>query len=623
MRSWMLVLLACSSCGQSRPERNRIPVALLGYDQIVDVGETVELDASQSFDPDGDLVSFNWDLESRPRVSVAALESGSSSTNRIVIDAEGGYLVSVRVSDGKSSGKDSIRLLTDPDLLSPIANAGPDLSAFPNQVITLDGSGSSSPSGGPLDFHWRVTQSAGQHELSGENRDFASFISAVEGTFEIELEVKDENGGAATDAMTVRVRSTSGSPIADAGPDQNVDVGAAVQLDGSRSSDPDGDPLTYQWSLFGVPDGSRVMLDDAIAVRSSFVPDVEGEYLVSLSVYDGAWSSADEVLIRALAPISDGSVTPLDFRVTDAEQSRALGRLVFVSAESRKLVIYDPDTETSQDVALNLDPTCLSVSPDGLFAAVGHDANVSYVDLSAGMLVSTISVSIPVAEIVLGDNGYVYAHGDVYDGFRSIEIASQTVTESPGFTYDYANRMRLHPSGDRLYGASRNISPDDIIRIDISGGIASNAQDSQYHGDYYMCGDLWLSRDGGRIFTACGNVFRSSVDAASDMTYNGSLAGTTLLSWVDHSLETGKVAAVGGMDFAGREDRMVRIYDDEFLALDREVRLPTTTGGGVGRISWAGRYAFYSADGSRLFVVVQASPDSALLMDYGIHVIEP
>ena len=36
--------------------------------------------------------------------------------------------------------------------------------------------------------------------------------------------------------------------MADAGPDQTVNEGATVMLDGSNSSDSDGAPLTYEWS---------------------------------------------------------------------------------------------------------------------------------------------------------------------------------------------------------------------------------------------------------------------------------------------------------------------------------------------------------------------------------------
>ncbi|MBN2131595.1 MAG: hypothetical protein JW741_19005, partial [Sedimentisphaerales bacterium] len=53
-------------------------------------------------------------------------------------------------------------------------------------------------------------------------------------------------------------------PIADAGPDQSdVIVGTLVTLDGSLSSDPDGDQLTYRWSFQAFGLGSTLH-DDQI-----------------------------------------------------------------------------------------------------------------------------------------------------------------------------------------------------------------------------------------------------------------------------------------------------------------------------------------------------------------------
>lgn len=89
------------------------------------------------------------------------------------------------------------------------------------------------------------------------------------------------------------------APIADAGGDQEVVVGATVTLDGSGSSDPDGDAITYAWSLVSTPSGSAATLSGATASAPSFVADVAGTYTVELSVSDGAASDADTVSVTA------------------------------------------------------------------------------------------------------------------------------------------------------------------------------------------------------------------------------------------------------------------------------------------------------------------------------------
>lgn len=82
------------------------------------------------------------------------------------------------------------------------------------------------------------------------------------------------------------------APNADAGADQNASVGERVTLDGSGSSDPDGDPLRYRWRLTP-PDGSTTALSDTTAAAPTFVPDRAGTYHIGLTVSDGTLESAE------------------------------------------------------------------------------------------------------------------------------------------------------------------------------------------------------------------------------------------------------------------------------------------------------------------------------------------
>nr|BAL59200.1 cell surface protein [Candidatus Acetothermum autotrophicum] len=92
-------------------------------------------------------------------------------------------------------------------------------------------------------------------------------------------------------------------PVADAGPDQTVTVGATVQLDGSRSNDPDGDKLSYSWRFVSLPTGSRAQLSDPALVNPTFVADVRGEYLIELTVDDGKGArTSDQVKVTATLP---------------------------------------------------------------------------------------------------------------------------------------------------------------------------------------------------------------------------------------------------------------------------------------------------------------------------------
>ena len=99
-----------------------------------------------------------------------------------------------------------------------------------------------------------------------------------------------------TATVTITVQSVNDAPIANAGENQNVATGATVQLDGSASSDPDGDALTYLWELTTKPEGSTAALSSATAVNPTFVADKAGSYQLRLTVNDGAVDSAPDTI---------------------------------------------------------------------------------------------------------------------------------------------------------------------------------------------------------------------------------------------------------------------------------------------------------------------------------------
>ena len=115
-----------------------------------------------------------------------------------------------------------------------------------------------------------------------------------------------DNDHARSRAARVRIIVERGNhpPLADAGSDTNTTTALPVTLNGSGSSDPDGDALTFLWRFLSVPPPSTVT-DASLANGNSaaprFTPDVDGAYELALEASDGAMSAVDTVIVTARA----------------------------------------------------------------------------------------------------------------------------------------------------------------------------------------------------------------------------------------------------------------------------------------------------------------------------------
>lgn len=89
------------------------------------------------------------------------------------------------------------------------------------------------------------------------------------------------------------------APFADAGVGSKYDLGTGVQLDGSRSFDPDGDLVSFEWTVIARPPGSTARPADPAAATTTFVPDRYGMYRLQLSVIDdGGRSDTSDIWLE-------------------------------------------------------------------------------------------------------------------------------------------------------------------------------------------------------------------------------------------------------------------------------------------------------------------------------------
>src|SRR5512137_247191 len=171
-----------------------------------------------------------------------------------------------------------------------------------NRATSFDGSGSTDANGDALTYRWTLaSRPAGSTAaLSATSGVTVDLTADVPGDYVVTLVVSDGKLDSSPASVTVRAANTA--PVANAGVDRSLRVGETAVLDGSGSSDVNGDRLTYAWSVEARPNGSTAAPVDAGQPVARFVPDVAGDYILGLVVNDGAVSSAvDRVSLTVVA----------------------------------------------------------------------------------------------------------------------------------------------------------------------------------------------------------------------------------------------------------------------------------------------------------------------------------
>jgi uncharacterized repeat protein (TIGR01451 family) len=191
---------------------------------------------------------------------------------------------------------------------APVSDAGADQTVFVGSVVTLDGSASTDVDGNPLTYKWSFVSrpATSTAALSSTSVARPTFTVDQPGSFVLQLVVNDGQQDSAADTVTITTQNSA--PVANAGVDQTVDLGERVQLDGTVSSDVDGDPLTYAWNLLSRPDTSVAMLVDPATSTPHFTPDVAGQYVVELVVDDGTAASLPDTVVITTRP---ANATPI------------------------------------------------------------------------------------------------------------------------------------------------------------------------------------------------------------------------------------------------------------------------------------------------------------------------
>lgn len=308
---------------------NRAPVANAGGD-IATRTARIKL-VGQGADLDGDRLSYRWNLISKPSNSRISVSNYANQNLGLTLDVAGNYRFTLTSTDGKAWSKPDgvtvsykpvaskpvtpkpITPTPKPTNRAPIASAGADIKVSKSNVV-LDGSRSVDADSDRLTYAWTLTSKPAGSQATFYDYRVAkpTFRADVAGNYTAKLVVNDGKVSSKADFVTVRYQPPAPvdkPPVANAGPDITVSKSSVV-LDGSRSKDPEGKQLGYQWLVLEKPKDSVASLNSQTSRTPTLRLDKRGIYRVRLIVSaNGVKSKADVMVVRYEPPVAQPPVT--------------------------------------------------------------------------------------------------------------------------------------------------------------------------------------------------------------------------------------------------------------------------------------------------------------------------
>lgn len=278
------------------------PVANAGPDISINLPlDSVQLNGSASYDPDGTIARYSWLKISGP--AQYTISNASAANPTISNLFKGTYQFSLTVTDNLgATGTDTVVVLvTATPPIPPVAAAGPDTTLTPPiNFTTLNGAGSYDRDTTIIAWSWREVAGPASYTINDSTLVSPQISNLIAGTYIIELDVTDANGLTGKDTVLVTV-PVHQPPVSVAGNNASLTLPVnSIQLNGSGSSDPDGTIVAYLWSEVSGP--APLSISDSAVVNPVISNLTAGVYVIALKVTDNLGATGTSTLSITVNP---------------------------------------------------------------------------------------------------------------------------------------------------------------------------------------------------------------------------------------------------------------------------------------------------------------------------------
>lgn len=367
---------------------------------------------------------------------------------------------------------------------APFANAGLNQSLDKGAVAVLEGSASSDPDYDFVSFAWQLSdRPQGSQAVLGRIDSMRPRLQTdVTGDYVITLVVSD--GRLSSAASQVVITALNTAPQAIAGSNRNAVPGVNEILDGQGSTDRNGDPLSYTWTLVEAPTGSTATLSGNDQAIAAFTADLPGLYTFSLVVNDSENDSRADFIAFRVADPQAASLCDTD-NVSGIPASGSLlvdasldfiplcdGWIYFANRTSNSVDYINVTSGVrSRQYPFASSPGDLELDVDNglLYATLAPATSIAQINVLSDQQ-ATISLPYPPVNLAAGNDGRLFVSMDGGAWFKRpvsvVDGLGQAIVNTFDFPTDYyLDYIVFDRQDNQLIGGVAGLSPTYLYRF--------------------------------------------------------------------------------------------------------------------------------------------------------------
>jgi len=293
---------------------NTPPSANAGTDQSITLPVNSVIISGSGIDPDGIITAYLWTKVAGP--AAGTITNPNSAATSVTGLVQGVYRFELRVTDNSGAfGRDTVQVTVNTaSNIPPTANAGPDQNVtLPANSVSLTGTGTD-PDGNITAWLWTKVSGPAAGTITNANTAATAVTGLVEGVYQFELRVTDNNNAVGRDTIRVTVYPVPNNPPnANAGPNLTITLPDNTATLTGTGTDTDGSIAAYNWRQVTGPSGNVLFsTNTAITFLTNLV---EGTYEFELTVTDNRGATASDLVIVVVIGTSGNQLQYNDINV--------------------------------------------------------------------------------------------------------------------------------------------------------------------------------------------------------------------------------------------------------------------------------------------------------------------